>query len=101
MRATLRLYLVEDGHGNVLPVKQGDPIPVGSLVRIDLTAKDADEKETSGSGQVSFSFSDLSLVEVEGNHTFQRKLRVLTRGDLLCQARIDGVDSNTLRLDFK
>ena len=101
VRATLRMYFVEDGQGNKLSLHQGDAIPAGSLVHIDLTAKDAANDDTLGNGQVEFFFNDLTLVNVQGNHTYQRKLQVLSRGTLDCWAKIDGVDSNVLRLRFK
>lgn len=99
-RVTIRMYFVEDGQGRQLKLKPGDPIPVGAIVHIDVTAKDVANKETNGSGLVEFLFSDPSLVAVGSNHTFQRKLKVLSRGELDCSARMDGVDSNVIRLTF-
>src|SRR5258706_10992207 len=73
-RLGMRIFVIEnpDGSytGNVDP-KQ--PIPVGYTARLDVTAKDVDNRETTGQSDVQFFFSDLGLVRVTGNHTNQRR----------------------------
>src|SRR5439155_19330641 len=78
-RLTLRLYTIEDGEGNF--VSNPDPdegIRLGSLARIDATAKDADGKETNGLGSSRLFFNEPSLVKIAGgNGPQQRRLEVL------------------------
>jgi hypothetical protein len=101
-RLTLRLYTVEDGAGNF--ISNPDPnqdIHVGSLARIDATAKDEDGFETNGLGDIEFFFDNRSLVTIGGgNGPQQRRLKVLKPGQLNCWAELDGVRSNTLTLYF-
>ena len=101
-RLTLRLYTIEDGQGNFISNPDPDNvIAVGSLARIDATAKDADGKETNGLGNIEFFFNDPSLVKIAGgNGPQQRRLRVLKPGRLVCWALLDGVQSNLLTLHF-
>src|SRR5262245_34485089 len=74
-RLNLRLYAVEDGAGQIVKgLTEQDPIPVGYVARLDVVAKDAEDKETNGVSVIGFSFSDLSLITVQGNHTHQRRL---------------------------
>jgi hypothetical protein len=100
-RLTIRIFVVEhaDGTytGNVDP-KQ--PIQVGDTARLDVTAKDLDNRETTGQGPVEFFFSDLGLVRVSGNHTNQRRVQGLAAGSVDCWAVQDGVTSNTITLKF-
>ena len=101
-RLTLRLYTIEDGQGNF--ISNPDPnngITVGSIARIDATAKDADGKETNGLGSIQFFFNEPSLVKIAGgNGPQQRRLKVLKAGRLVCWAELDGVQSNLLTLYF-
>jgi hypothetical protein len=101
-RLTLRLYTIEDGFGNF--ISNPDPeegIRVGSIARIDATAKDEDGKETNGLGNIEFFFNDTSLMKISGgNGPQQRRLRVLKAGRLVCWAELDGVQSNQLTLYF-
>ena len=101
-RLTLRLYTIEDGQGNFISNPDPDNvIAVGSLARIDATAKDADGKETNGLGSIEFFFNDPSLVKIAGgNGPQQRRLRVLKPGRLVCWTELDGVQSNQLTLHF-
>jgi hypothetical protein len=100
-RLGMRIFVIEnpDGSytGNVDP-KQ--PIPVGYTARLDVTAKDVDNRETTGQSDVQFFFSDLGLVRVTGNHTNQRRVQGLAVGTVDCWAVQDGVTSNTIRLKF-
>jgi hypothetical protein len=101
-RLTVRLYTIEDGQGNF--ISNPDPnngITVGSIARIDATAKDADNKETNGLGSIEFFFNDPSLVKISGgNGPQQRRLKVLKTGRLVVWAELDGVQSNQLTLFF-
>ena len=100
-RLTMRIFVIEnpDGTytGNVDP-KQ--PIPVGYTARLDVTAKDIDNRETVGQSEVQFFFSDPGLARVTGNHTNQRRVQGLAVGSLDCWAVQDGVTSNTITLTF-
>src|SRR6266851_7760731 len=101
VRLGMRIFVIEnpDGSytGNVDP-KQ--PIPVGYTARLDVTAKDLDNRETTGQSDVQFFFSDLGLVRVTGNHTNQRRVQGLAVGTVDCWAVQDGVTSNTITLKF-
>jgi hypothetical protein len=101
-RLTLRLYTVEDGFGNFISNPDPDNgISVGSLARIDATAKDEQGKETNGLGSIEFFFNDPSLVKIAGgNGPQQRRLRVLKPGRLVCWVELDGIQSNQLTLHF-
>ena len=100
-RLTMRIFVIEnpDGTytGNVDP-KQ--PIHVGYTARLDVTAKDLDNRETVGQSEVQFFFSDSGLARVSGNHTNQRRVQGLAVGSLDCWAVQDGVTSNTITLTF-
>jgi hypothetical protein len=100
-RLTLRLYTVEDGFGNFISKPDpGDVISVGWLARIDATAKDEDEQETNGLGEIEFFFNDPSLVKISAPGPQQRRLKVLKPGRLDIWAELDGVQSNILTLHF-
>ena len=98
---TMRIFVIKnpDGTytGNVDP-KQ--PIPVGYTARLDVTAKDIDNRETVGRSDVEFFFSDPGLARITGNHTNQRRVQGLGIGSLDCWAVQDGVTSNTITLTF-
>jgi hypothetical protein len=100
-RLSMRIFVIEnpDGTytGNVDP-KQ--PIPVGYTARLDVTAKDVDNRETVGRSDVQFFFSDPGLARITGNHTNQRRVQGLAVGNLDCWAVQDGVTSNTITLKF-
>ena len=101
-RLTLRLYTIEDATGHFVSNPDPDnPITVGSLARIDATAKDEQNKETNGLGSIEFFFNDQSLVKVSGgNGPQQRRLKVLKPGRLVIWSELDGVQSNQLTLHF-
>lgn len=102
VRLSLRLYVVESPVGGfVSNPDPGEPIPVGYIARLDVTAKDEGNRETIGRGDVEFFFGNPSLVRVFGNHSHQRRLEVLLPGQLDIWAFQDGVRSNTLTLTFK
>jgi hypothetical protein len=101
-RLTLRLYTIEDGYGNFISNPDPDEgIKVGSIARLDATAKDEDGKETNGLGNIEFFFSDTSLMKISGgNGPQQRRLKVVKAGRLVCWTTLDGIQSNQLTLYF-
>lgn len=102
VRLTLRLYVVESPTGGFIPQPNpGTPIPVGYIARLDVTAKDVDNRETIGRSDVEFFYSNPSLVRIFGNHTHQRRLEALLPGQLDIWAMQDGVRSNVLTLTFQ
>ena len=100
-RLTMRIFVIEhaDGtySGNVNPTL---PITVGDTARLDVTAKDIDNRETVGRSEVQFFFSDPGLARISGNHTNQRRVQGLAVGSLECWAVQDGITSNTITLTF-
>jgi hypothetical protein len=101
VRLTLRLYAVEDGLGRFLRDPNPlDPVPVGWFARLDVVAKDAQNDETNGNEEILWNFSDSSLARVSGNHTHQRRLKVMQPGYLDVYVTQEGVRSNTLSLVF-
>ena len=101
MRLTLRLYSVEDGFGQFIPnPKPEDSIPVGWYARIDVTAKDEHGDETNGFRPIQWNWTNGFLVKVTGNHTHQRRLKVLGAGVAEFWVRQHGIESNRVRLHF-
>jgi hypothetical protein len=101
IRLTLRLYAVEDGQGSfVKNLDPGKAIPVGWYARLDVVAKDASGDETNGSEDIEWHFSECCLAKVSGNHTHQRRLKVLKSGFLDAWVTQHGVRSNTVSLAF-
>src|SRR5260221_11341348 len=96
-RLGVRVFVIEnpDGSytGNVDP-KQ--PIPVGYTARLDVTAKDGDNRETTGQNDVQFFCSDLGLVRVTGNHTNQRRVHGPAPGTAGSSAGLRGGTSTTI-----
>jgi hypothetical protein len=98
----LRLYSVEDGFGHFVPnPNPSDAIPVGWYARIDVTAKDEHGDETNGRKPIQWNWTNGFLVTVRGNHTHQRRLRILGAGSSDFWVRQHGVQSNTLTLHFR
>ena len=107
VRVTLKLFQLFDKEGNWVlptpdPVKQvvKEPIPVGYTIRLDVTGKDKDEKDTLGNKDIRFIYSDESMVEISIQSDFQRKLKVLKPGPFNVYALFDGVGSNDLNFTF-
>lgn len=101
VRLTLRLYSVEDGFGRFIPnPKPEDSIPIGWYARIDVTAKDEHGDETNGSKPISWNWTNGFLVTVTGNHTHQRRLKVLGPGIAEFWVRQHGIESNRVMLRF-
>jgi hypothetical protein len=108
VRVILRLYQVFDKEGNWVlptpdPVKQvvKDPIPVGYTLRLDVTAKDAQDKDTLGKKDITFIYSDPEMVQESIQSDFQRKLLIKKPGPFTVFVSFDGVGSNDLRFTFK
>jgi hypothetical protein len=101
VRLTLRLYAIEDGLGHFLQnISALDVIPLGWYARLDVVGKDADGEETNGTAEVEWHFSECCLVKVSGNHTHQRRLKVLEPGYLDVWVTQHGVRSNTISLSL-
>jgi len=77
-----------------------EPIPVGYTIRLDVTGRDKDYKDTLGNKQIVFGYSDPSMIEEFIQSDFQRKIRVLKPGKFRVFASFDGVGSNDLNFTF-
>ena len=101
VRLTMRIFVIENPDGTYTgDVDPKKPIPVGYTARLDVTAKDIDNRETVGQSEVQFFFSDPGLARITGNHTNQRRVQGLAVGSLDCWAVQDGMTSNTITLNF-
>jgi hypothetical protein len=107
VRAVLRFYQLFDQNGVWIqptpdPVKQvvEQPIPVGYTIRLDVTGRDADDKETLGHKDITFIYSDETMVEASIQSDFQRKLKVVKPGKFTVFVMFDGVGSNDLKFTF-
>ena len=101
-RLGMRIFVIENPDGTYTgDVDPKQPIPVGYTARLDVTAKDIDNRETVGQSDVEFFFSDTGLARITGNHTNQRRVQGLAVGSLDCWAVQDGVKSNTITLTFR
>jgi hypothetical protein len=101
VRITARLYLVEDASGRRVDyetTKEGTPlIPLGYRFRVDIVAKDAKNKETTGSGHPEWTFDPEHLIDiVTFSNEFQPRLRASQRGLFNVYATLDKVKSNTI-----
>jgi hypothetical protein len=101
VRLTLRLYTVTDGQGRLVNLTVNDDIPVGHVLVIDATAKDADGKDTLGKNLISWHYTNEQLARVGGQHSHQRRIVVQAPGTMHMHARLDGVTSNELELSFR
>ncbi len=100
-RVTLRLYWVTDGQGARVNLTLDDDIPIGYILRIDATAKDAEGKETLGKNPIQWFFVNEQLGRVGGIHSHQRRVTVKAPGNMFVHATLDGVTSNELWLRFR
>jgi len=107
VRVILRFYQLFDQNGVWVlptpdPIKQivKEPIPLGYSIRLDLTAKDADDKPTNGKSDVQFDISDPTMVDITISGDFQRKIKVLKPGKWEIFGKLDGVASNSLGFTF-
>jgi hypothetical protein len=98
-RLAIRLYVVEDPGGGYISNPDPNNIPAGFTARIDVTAKDDDNRETQGRGSLEFFFNGSAPFKVWGNHTNQRRISA-NGGQVDCWATQDGVRSATLTLTF-
>jgi hypothetical protein len=101
VRITARLYLVEDPSGQRVDyetTKEGIPlIPLGYRFRVDIVAKDAKNKETTGSGHPEWTFDPEHLIDiVTFSNEFQPRLRASQRGEFNVYATLDKIQSNTI-----
>jgi len=101
VRITARLYLVEDAAGRRVDyetTKNGTPIiPLGYRFRVDIVAKDAKNKETTGTGHPEWTFDPEHLIDiVTFSNEFQPRLRASQRGEFNVYATLDKIRSNTI-----
>lgn len=102
VRLTLRLYTVEDGFGKFISNPDPNaPIPVGWWARLDVTGKDEGGNDTNGERPPTWNWTNGFLVNVSGNHTHQRRLRILGTGTADFWVRQQGVESNRITLYFQ
>jgi hypothetical protein len=112
VRAVLRLYLLFDNTGALVgptpdPTKGifVEKFPVGFTLVLDVTGRDADNKETNGvkgdGSGITWIFDDDSLVEFTGDPAgpFQHKYRILKPGLVDVYVEFDGVGSNSLKFE--
>jgi hypothetical protein len=78
-----------------------EPIPVGWTVKLDVTGKDAENKDTLGEKNIKFRYSDASMVEENYLSPWQVRLKILKPGKFTVHAIFDGVSSNDLRFTFE
>src|SRR5262249_31144662 len=105
VRITMRLFVVEDPSGGVFQYKSDDDgtpiIPVNYKFRLDIIAKDRKNKETKGSGNVTWTWDD-NMIEVENFENGYHPTLLATKGGPWCAtAEMDNITSNTLCLDFQ
>ena len=98
-RLAIRLYVIEDPGGGYINNPDPNNVPAGYTARIDVTAKDIDNRETEGRGEIEFFFNGSAPFTVRGNHTNQRRITA-DGGQVDCWAVQDGVRSPTLTLTF-
>jgi hypothetical protein len=99
-RLAIRLYVVEDPGGGYINNPDPNNVPAGYTARIDVTAKDIDNRETEGQGTLEFFFNGSAPFKVWGNHTNQRRVTA-QGGQVDCWAVQDGARSPTLTLTFQ
>ena len=107
VRVGIKLYQLFDASGRwVLPTPDPykqvvkEPIPLGFLIRFDVSASDANGKPTNGTGQIEVVMSDPTMVDLLLSGDFQRKAKVLKPGKWEIYAVLDGVASNSLGFTF-
>ena len=100
VRLTVRLFTVENGTGKFWPNWDiNEPIPPDFFARVDVTGKDEHGYETNGIEEPVFHFSDDTLVKEGGDHSHQRRLKVLEKGGMLdVWVTQQGVTSNVITL---
>ncbi len=88
------------------PVRQvvNEPLKVNHHFKLDVTGRDADNKETNGptgDGEgISFVYSDPTFVEERVHTNWQRWYHILKPGKWEVYAVYDGVASNSLGFTF-
>ncbi len=106
-RAQLRLYLLMDEKGRLIeptpdPVKQvlEQPIPVGYVMRLDVTGRDANGDETDGRGNIEWFYSGDDLIHTNQRSAWQRDITVAKTGTWSVYVVFDGVSSNSITFTF-
>ncbi len=106
VRITLRLYVVEDPAARIVDyaiAPDGTPIvPVNYKFVLDIVAKDKKNKETRGSGNVIWHWSDDGIVDIENmSNVYHPTLRAAKAGPFCAVAELDEVFSNELCLQLR
>jgi hypothetical protein len=106
-RVILRLFQVFDEQNRWIlptpdPVQQvvNEPIPVGWTIKLDVTGKDASNKDTLGQKKILYRYSNADMVEENYLSEWQVRLKILKPGNFTVHAVFDGVGSNDLRFTF-
>ncbi len=113
VRVVLRLYRLFDNLGSwFLPTPTPhkgrfvEKFPVGFKLVLDVTGRDADNRETNGikgdGSGIEWIFNDPSLVEFAGDPAgpFQHKYVLTKPGTLIVYVGFDGVGSNDLTFEI-
>jgi len=85
------------------PDPNGGTFKVGSRIKVDVTGKDAQGRDThgvSGGEDIYFYYSDPNLVDEHIVSNWQRNLKILAPGHFDSQVSFDGVPSNELYFNF-
>jgi hypothetical protein len=108
VRAQMRLYLLFDQNRVLVtptpdPVKQvlEQPLPVGYMMRLDVSGRDANGDETNGKGQIQWFYSGQDLVDTDARSPWQRDITIVKPGQWSVYVNFDGVDSNSIAFTFK
>jgi hypothetical protein len=85
------------------PDPNGGTFKVGSRIKVDVTGKDAQGRETNGVScgeDIFFYFSNENLIDLHVVSNWQRNITVLAPGTMDSQVSFDGVHSNELFFTF-
>lgn len=104
-RVFYRVYQCFDSNHQpfVCPDPNGGTFKVGSRLKLDVTGKDAQGRETngiSGGEDIFFYFSNEGLIDVHIVSNWQRNITILAPGVMDSQVSFDGVHSNELFFTF-
>lgn len=106
VRAQVKLYLMFDPNRNPVPAPDPErqvvkePIKVGYTIRLDVTGRDADNRETDGKGQIEWFYSDAGLVEINPRTPWTHDFKIVKPGPWWVYVVFDGVGSNNLNFTF-
>jgi hypothetical protein len=108
VRAQLRLYLLFDENRVLVtptpdPVRQvlEQPLPVGYMMRLDVSGRDANGDESNGNGQIQWFYSGDDLIDTDARSPWQRDVTIVKPGKWSVYVNFDGVDSNSIAFTFQ